>query len=250
MEVALDRVLLLHGIARTSASLAKLARSLDAAGFATLNLDYPSRKQSLADLAEHVHKAATPFLAQPGGQAHVVTHSMGGLLARAYIRRHRPPDLGRVVMMGPPNTGSEFADVLARHPLYRGYFGPAGQQLGTDPEGKLSRLFGVVDYPVGVIAGDRALDPLGWLLLPRPNDGRVSVDRTHVGGMAGHVTVHATHALMVRNAEVIRHTIRFLRPGRFDDGKSPADDGLAAYPALPNGPSAAGRKRAAHRGSP
>lgn len=250
MEIALERVLLLHGIARTSASLAKLARSLDAAGFATFNLDYPSRKHSLADLAEHVHKKAAPFLAQPGEQTHVVTHSMGGLLARAYIARHRPPDLGRVVMLGPPNTGSELADLLAWHPLYRGYFGPAGQQLGTDPEGKLSRLLGIVDYPLGVIAGDRTLDPLGWLLLPRPNDGRVPVDRTRIGGMAGHVTVHATHALMVRNAGVIRHTIQFLRHGRFDTGYSRAGDGLAAGPALPNGPSAPGRERAADRGTP
>ena len=242
----MDRVLLLHGIARTSASLAKLARSLDAAGFATLNLDYPSRKQSLADLAEHVHRKAASFLAQPGGQAHVVTHSMGGLLARAYIARHRPPDLGRVVMLGPPNTGSELTDLLARYPLYRNYFGPAGQQLGTNPNGKLSRLLGVVDYPLGIIAGDRALDPLGWLLLPHPNDGRVSVDRTRVGGMAGHVTVHATHALMVRNAGVIRHTIHFLRHGRFDAGDIQAGDGLTADPALPDGPSAPGWERAAH----
>jgi pimeloyl-ACP methyl ester carboxylesterase len=250
METALDRVLLLHGIARTSASLAKLARSLDAAGFVTLNLDYPSRKQSLADLADHVHKEAAPFLAQPGGQAHVVTHSMGGLLARVYIARHRPPDLGRVVMLGPPNAGSELADLLARHQLYRSYFGPAGQQLGTDTEGKLSRLLGTVNYPVGVIAGDRALDLLGWLLLPRPNDGRVSVDRTHVGGMAAHVTVHATHALMVRNAEVIRHTIQFLRYGKFDAGRRQTCDGLLADPALPNCPSAPCRERAADHGTP
>ena len=246
METPLDRVLLLHGIARTSASLAKLARSLDAAGFATLNLDYPSRKQSLADLAEHVHKEAAPFMAQPGGQAHVVTHSMGGLLARAYIAQQRPPALGRVVMLGPPNAGSELADLLARYPLYRGYFGPAGQQLGTDPKGGLSQLLGIIDYPVGVIAGDRALDPLGWLL-PRPNDGRVSVDRTHVGGITGHVTVHATHALMVRNAGVIRHTIHFLRHGRFDASYTPASDGLAADPTLPDGPSTPSWERAANR---
>ncbi|MGI4939151.1 MAG: esterase/lipase family protein [Janthinobacterium lividum] len=241
----MDRVLLLHGIARTSASLTKLARSLDSAGFATLNLDYPSRKQSLAALTEHVHREAAPFLAQPAGQMHIVTHSMGGLLARAYIARHRPPNLGKVVMLGPPNAGSELADLLARRLFYRSYFGPAGQQLGTGPEGKLSRLFGVVDYPVGVIAGDRALDPLGWLLLPRPNDGRVSVARTRVDGMTGHVTVHATHTLVVRNAGVIRHTIQFLRHGRFDAGSHQAGDGLTADPALPDGPSASGRKRAA-----
>lgn len=245
MESSLDRVLLLHGIARTSASLTKLARTLEAAGFATLNLDYPSRKHSLAALTEHVHKEAAPFLAQPGGHAHIVTHSMGGLLARAYIARHRPPDLGRVVMLGPPNAGSELADLLARRVFYRSYFGPAGQQLGTGPKGKPSQLFGVVDYPVGVIAGDRALDPLGWLLLPRPNDGRVSVARTCVDGMTGHVTVHATHTLMARNAGVIRHTIQFLRHGRFDAGNSRTGSGLTADPALPDGPSTPGRQRAA-----
>jgi len=175
---------------------------------------------------------------------------MGGLLARAYIARHRPPDLGRVVMLGPPNAGSELADLLARRPLYRGYFGPAGQQLGTDPEGKLSRLLGIVNYPVGVIAGNQTLDLLGWLLLPRLNDGRVSVDRTRVGSMAAHMTVHATHALMVRNTEVIRHTIQFLGYGKFDTGKKSVGDGLPADSSLPNGPSAPGRERAANRGAP
>lgn len=213
----MDQVLLLHGIARTSASLAKLSQSLGAAGFSTLNLDYPSRKQSLADLVEHVHREAGPLLAQRDGQAHFVTHSMGGLLARAYIARYRPPSLGRVVMLSPPNQGSEVADLLANYRIYKEFFGPAGQQLGTDADEQLSGLLGILDYPVGVNAGDRALDPLGWLLLPRPNDGRVSVARTKVAGMADHMKLHATHAMMMRNREVIRQTIWFLRFGRFAD---------------------------------
>ena len=234
----MDRVLLLHGIARTAASLGKLARSLGAAGFETLNLDYPSRKQPLAELVELVHEKAGPFLAEDGGLAHVVTHSMGGLLARAYIARHRPPNLGRVVMLGPPNAGSELADRMGRHKLYQGFFGPAGQQLGTSRDGRLSHLLGDVDYPVGVIAGDRAVDPMGWLLLPRPNDGRVPVARTRVAGMAGHVTVHATHALMMRNAGVIRHTVGFLQTGRFN-GCGLARGGLPSNSVAPTRPSAA-----------
>ncbi len=122
--------------------------------------------------------------------------------------------------------------------------------LGTDPEGKLSRLLGTVNYPVGVIAGDRALDLLGRLLLPRSNDGRVSLDWTSVGGMAAHMTVHATHALMVHSAEVIRHTIQFPRCGDFNAGKKPAGDGLLADPALPYRPSTSGREHATDRGTP
>jgi len=211
----MDRVLLLHGIARTPASLSRLDRILTAAGFQTLNLRYPSRKQSLGDLVEHVHREAGAFLAQPGGRAHVVAHSMGGLLARAYIARHRPPGLGHAVLLAPPNGGSEIADLLCRTWAYRRFFGPAGQQLGTVPDVPLRRLLGTVDYPLGVIAGDRTVDPLGWLLLPRPNDGKVAVARTGVDGMAGHVTVHASHAMMMRNAGVLRHTLHFLQHGRF-----------------------------------
>ena len=90
-------------------------------------------------------------------------------------------------------------------------------QLGTRVNEGLGDLLGQVDYPLGIIAGDRAVDPLGWLLIPGPNDGKVSVNRTKVRGMSDHVTLHATHALMMRNVHVIQHTIHFLRHGRFPE---------------------------------
>lgn len=211
----MDLVVLLHGIARSSASFRKLERTLKAAGFSTLNLDYPSRKQPLENLVEDVHGRAGHLMAQHHGRTHFVTHSMGGLLARAYIARHRPASLGRMVSLAPPNQGSEIADLLGRSWTYNRFFGPAGRQLGTRPDGRLRDLLGEVDYPLGIISGDRTVDPLSWLLLPRPNDGRVSVVRTKVDGMADHVTLHATHAMMMRNAEVMRHTVHFLRFGRF-----------------------------------
>jgi pimeloyl-ACP methyl ester carboxylesterase len=210
-----EGVVLLHGIARSSASLAKLERALQEAGFKTLNLDYPSRTHPLETIAEWIHGPIERFRATGIGTLHFVTHSMGGLVARAYVTRYRPPELGRVMMLGPPNEGCEIADVLDRFAFYRRFFGPAGRQLGTHRTAHLQAVLGVVDYPVGVIAGDRTLYPISWLLIPGPNDGRVSVARSMVAGMTGHLTVHATHSFMMRNAEVIRQSLAFLQEGRF-----------------------------------
>lgn len=210
-------MLLLHGIARSSASFRRMERFLDAEGFQTLNLDYPSRRQPLEQLVDFVHRKAGPFLAG-GGPAHVVGHSMGGLLARAYITRHRPARLGRIVMLGPPNGGSEVADLLAGTGAYRWFFGPAGAQLGTAPGRQVQDILGAVDFPLGIIAGTRTVDPLSWLLIPGPNDGRVSVARTRVDGMAAHLALKVSHAFMVRDPDVMRQTAHFLRHGCFEPG--------------------------------
>lgn len=211
-----EGVVLLHGMARTARSMLKIERTLQAAGFATLNPGYRSRHRPLEALVEALHPAIAAFAAATPGCLHFVTHSMGGLLARGYICRHRPERLGRAVMLGPPNAGSEIADLLGGTYPYRLFFGPAGAQLTTSQDETLCALLGEIDYPVGVIAGDRALDPVGYLLLPGANDGRVSVARTRTPGIADHITLHVTHAMMMRNAEVIRQTLAFLREGRFE----------------------------------
>jgi hypothetical protein len=211
-----EAVVLLHGIARTARSMVRLERSLQAEGFATLNPTYGSRQKPLEALVEELHPRIAAFAEAASGALHFVTHSMGGLLARAYICRHRPRRLGRVVMLGPPNAGSEIADLLVGSYPYRLMFGPAGAQLTTTQDAALCALLGEIDYPVGVIAGDRTLDPVGYWLLPGANDGRVSVARTRIEGIADHLTLHVTHTLMMRSPEVIRQTIAFLRQGRFE----------------------------------
>jgi pimeloyl-ACP methyl ester carboxylesterase len=209
-------VVLLHGIARTSRSLGKLQRAIQALGFATLNLGYDSRRKALEQLAEDIHPAIGRFVDDIEGQVHFVGHSMGGLLARVYLAQHRPERLGRVVMLGTPNGGSEIADRLREYTLYRAYFGPAGQQLTTRRDPATERLLPAVDYPVGVIAGNRSIYPISSvLLLPRPNDGRVSVERTKLDGMADHVVVRTSHPWLLRNASAIRQTVAFLLHGRF-----------------------------------
>lgn len=218
-----EGVLLLHGIARRASSLSRLEGALRAEGFATLNLDYPARKASIHTLAQIVGPRVADF-AEGVDRLHVVTHSMGGLLARAMLTHRRPANLGRVVMLAPPNGGSEVADRLRRFSAYRRFFGPAGFELSTRRDARLEALLGEIDYPLGIIAGDRSLSPIeSWFMLPRPNDGRVSVARTQVQGMTDHITVHATHTLIMRKPQVIRETLHFVRNGRFSTRSGASD---------------------------
>jgi hypothetical protein len=140
---------------------------------------------------------------------------MGGLLARVYIGRYRPKRLGRVVMLGTPNGGSEIADRLKNFGAFRAFFGPAGQQLGTQRSAVDDAMLPPIDYPVGVIAGNRSIDPVAGTMLPKPHDGRVSVANTRLDGMADHIIVETSHPWLVRNGLAIEQTITFVRDGSF-----------------------------------
>jgi pimeloyl-ACP methyl ester carboxylesterase len=210
-----DGAVLLHGISRTARSFRKMQATLERAGYATLNLDYASRSKALEALAEDIHPAIERFAASAEGCVHFVCHSMGGLLARAYVAKYRPQRLGRMVMLGTPNGGSEIADRLRHLAPYRAWFGPAGQQLTTVRDAALDAILPPVDYPVGIIAGDRSIYPMGTMLLPKPHDGRVSVENTRLDGMADHIVVGTSHPWLVRNSEAIELTIAFLREGKF-----------------------------------
>ena len=208
-------VVLLHGISRTALSFRKMQLALERAGFATLNLDYASRRKPLEGLAEDIDPAIQHFADRIDGSIHFVCHSMGGLLARVYIARHRPKHLGRVVMLGTPNSGSEIADRLKNIGVYRAFFGPAGQQLGTRRDAAIEALFPPVDYPAGIISGNRSIYPVAGTMLPKPHDGRVSVEKTMINGMADHVVVGTAHPWLVRNSVAVAQTIAFLQDGAF-----------------------------------
>ncbi|WP_426442008.1 esterase/lipase family protein [Bradyrhizobium genosp. P] len=210
-----DGVVLLHGISRTARSFRRMELALQAAGFATVNLDYESRRKALDVLVEDIHPAIELFAGGLQGSVHFVCHSMGGLLARAYLARHRPPRLGRVVMLGTPNGGSEIADRLKNLAAYRAFLGPAGQQLGTRRDAATSAMLPAVDYAIGIIAGDRSVYPITAMGLPRPHDGRVSVANTKLVGMTDHIVIRTSHPWLVRNAEAIAQTTAFLQDGRF-----------------------------------
>jgi triacylglycerol lipase len=217
-----EEVILLHGLCRTSRSMAKMERALTNAGFKVQNVDYPSRTASVQQLADDaIGKAVADCQRDGATKIYFVTHSLGGILVRSYLARHSVPSLGRVVMLAPPNQGSEVVDKLGWLFLFKWINGPAGSELGTGTNSTPNRL-GPATIPVGIIAGDRSINRINSLLIPGRDDGKVSVERTRLAGMSDHIVIHTAHPFIMKNREAIRQTIQFLRTGSF--GKTPAKD--------------------------
>ncbi len=212
-----DYVVLLHGIFRTKSSMASLERHLSGKGYDVINVDYPSCKKPIEGLVDDVRKSLLENKMDVSKKIHFVGYSMGGMIVRGYIKKYRPENIGRVVMLGTPNQGSEVADFIAGNFLYKRFYGPAGQQLGTD-QSKFRELYGAVDYELGIIAGNFSIDPISSFFIPGDNDGKVSVERTKLEGMKDHIVISATHTFMPDNKKVKQQVAHFIEHGMFLHG--------------------------------
>lgn len=210
-----ETVILLHGLARSASSMEDMAQALRLAGYAVENLDYPSTTAGVEVLCdEHLLPLVRSVRASGTEQIHFVTHSMGGILARQYLAEHGTRHIGRVVMLGAPNRGSELVDKMRGLPPFKWINGPAGLQLGTDTESLPKRL-GPIAVPAGIIAGSRSYNPLYSSMIPGVDDGKVSVDSARLEGMADFLILNVNHTFMMKDEAVIRQTIHFLGKARF-----------------------------------
>jgi len=206
-------VVLLHGLARGHGSMARLDGYLRKHGFETWSHTYPSRRHSIAYLAS----ALTDQLVDVAGDRplYAVTHSMGGII----VRHFRDPRLHwtRIVMLAPPNRGSQLAAGLVRNPLFKWFYGPAATELAD------ASAWPEPPAPFAVIAGTRNLalsNVTSWTVGRRfpagvRNDGTVAVDETKLPGMAAFAEVDATHTWIMNSVEAWHLTNAYLRNGRF-----------------------------------
>lgn len=214
-----ERVVLLHGLARSDRSMRPLAKRLAEAGFEVTNLDYPSTSKDPEELTQLIDRVIEECCANESSPVHFVTHSLGGILVRAYLAEHRPPNLGRVVMLAPPNRGSEIVDLLGDTWLFEKIFGPTATQLGTSEQSLPNRI-GPPTYELGVIAGNKVLNPLGAWLLSGQHDGTVSTDNTKLEGMSSFLVLPENHTFIMNDPEVAEEVIHFLENGEFKRNSS------------------------------
>ena len=211
-------IVLLHGLGRTRHSLWPVAREAMRRGYHVHNLGYPSRRESIEQLAERVgaRVRALAEQAEHGGTVDVVTHSMGGIVLRAAVASGALPAacVRRVVMLAPPNHGSQLADRLRDYLVYRLALGPAGQQIGTDEESVPLRL-PPPPFEVGIIAGRRSTNALFSRVLGAEGDGKVTVASAQLEGMRELVVVDRSHTFIMWAPDVLAHIFSFLERGRF-----------------------------------
>lgn len=210
-------VILLHGLARTSRVMAKMASHLQAQGYNVANLDYPSRHYPIEILTEQIAERIAQFRQHLDRPLHFIGFSIGCIITHFYIKKYAPVNLGRVVALGPPYHGSAIIDFLGKYFWFRKFYGPAALELSASPTGIFHRL-GKVNYELGVIAGNK------WIffdyffakyLLEEPNDGKVSVASTRIEGCRDHIEMPINHVFMPEFETVINQATYFLNQGRF-----------------------------------
>ena len=218
--------ILVHGLARTARSMARVGERLQAAGYEVYNWDYPSRRfgvLALVDSLEAYVRDVTP----QHERVDFVTHSMGGLLVRGVLSRQPPANLGHVVMLAPPNQGASIASRASEFSWVRKFFGRSLQEMSPTAPDNAVRELGVPPCPFGVIAGTRSFHPLQptsyYSSLAHgtgSHDGTVHVDETRLPGMTDFITVNANHTFLMDHEETIRQTLAFLDRGRFDHDRA------------------------------
>lgn len=207
-------VILLHGLGRTSISMLKIEWSLETDGYIVWNKGYPSRRDKIQELTAVVGDAIEYCRESKTKKIHFVTHSLGGILVREYFQDHDVAEAHRVVMLSPPNHGSEVADKYKDAWWYKTLMGPAGQQLGTD-ENSIPNQLNPIGLEIGIIAGVSSSDSWFSSVFQDENDGKVSTKSAQLTEMKDFLIVESGHTFIMNSDHVIHQIKAFIEGGKF-----------------------------------
>ena len=209
---AVRDVILVHGLWTPAAVLWPLAWRLARRGYAPRLFSYPGRGAFTDNVASFARSARTS-----GRAAHVVGHSLGGVLALAALNANLDIALGALVLIAAPARGSTSARRLAAHPFGRWMLGESALPLCGGESARWERR-----ELLGVIAGTRPLGA-GRLLgrLPAANDGVVMRSETEVNGASDKVCLDHGHTGLLMSRELAARVDEFLREGRFAHAAPP-----------------------------
>lgn len=212
--LAQDCVILLHGLGRSTWSMRHIENTLHKTGYVVVNQSYLSRDKEINELSAIVGEAVERCQKSQPNAIHMVTHSLGGILVRVYFQHHPVGKVKRVVMLGPPNHGSEIVDRFRDSWWFKWLTGPAGQQLGTDAR-SLPNTLKPIPLEIGIIAGHTRSDPWFSSLFSSAHDGKVSVESTKLPEMKDFIQVENGHTFMANSQQVIQQIQAFLSTGYF-----------------------------------
>jgi len=215
-SITQECVIVLHGLGRTAFSMSLIEKALSRENYLVWNEGYPSTSGNIEKLSVTTLREGLGFCELNEAQTvHFVTHSLGGILVRQYLQHNTISNLGRIVMLSPPNHGSEVADLFKDYALYQLVLGPAAGQLGTDRDGLTGQL-GPVKAEIGIITGVSSSDPWFSPVIPGDDDGKVSVESAKLDEMSDFLTVPNGHTFIMRDETVIKQILYFLREGTFN----------------------------------
>ena len=207
-------VILIHALATSKYFMQPIASYLTKHNFEVYNWDYQSRKFTIPEIASQLQDYII-LNNLNNYEVNFVTHSMGGIVLRYYAKNYNL-NIGNVVMLAPPNNGSEVVDKLKNFYFYKMVFGPAAYSLGTSNDDLVTNL-GSVNFNLGVMIGNISYDPLSSIFLPEGNDGKVSIESSKIEGMKEHFVVNSSHITIIFNPNNYKYIYNFLTCGNFSE---------------------------------
>ena len=133
-----DIVVLVHGLGGSRLDMWPLGRRLKRRGYNVRQWGYRSFGHRIETHAERLAEDLVAMDANISkGKIHLVTHSMGGIIARTMLANHSIKNLGRIVMLAPPHQGSHMARKLVP---YLGWLTPSLKQLSDAEDSFVNQL--------------------------------------------------------------------------------------------------------------